>query len=145
MDAKDFLERPWKLLGLLNDAKRKVTMLKAMAERGHAAYGPEAEVVSHSRNTNLLQDTVIRLAEAREEEARLHGEYIDAVLETGLVINRVQDPVARMVLEKRYLEFMTIVEIAKGADHSERWGRMRHAEGLRAVREILDSDGAGGV
>ena len=72
-------------------------------------------------------------------------QYIDAVLETGLVINRVQDPVARMVLEKRYLEFMTIVEIAKGADHSERWGRMRHAEGLRAVREILDSDGAGGL
>ena len=140
MNAKAFLSRPWKLWCLLLDVKQKVAALKSMTERASAAFGPEAEPVSHSRNMSAMQDAIIRFSEAREEESRLNADYENAALEVALVINRVPDMVLRQFLEKRYLEFMTVTDAADALNHSERWGRQKHYEALNAVQEILDTD-----
>ena len=140
MDAKELLSRPWNLWCRLTDVKQKVAALKALTERASAAFGPEAEPVTHTRNVSAMQDAILRLSEAREEEARLKVAYTNASLEIGLVIDRVPDMMLRQLLERRYLEFMTIADAAAALDHSERWGRQKHYEGLDAVQEILDTD-----
>ena len=140
MDAKELLSRPWKIWCCLLNVKQKVTALKSLTEKASVAFGPEAEPVSHSRNMTAMQDAIIRLSEAREEEARLNEVYMNAALEIGLVINRVQDMVMRQFLEKRYLEFMSIADAANALGHCERWGRQKHNEAVEAVQEILDTD-----
>ena len=67
-----------------------------------------------------MEDTIICLAEAREEEARLIEAYMNTALEVGLVIDRVPDMVLRQFLEKRYLEFMTVIGTAKALVDVER-------------------------
>ena len=144
MDAKEFLSRPEELAQELDDAKQKVAALKARAERHGIAFGPEAIHVTHSRNTTAMEETIISLAEAREEEVRLREAFMNAALEIGLVIDRVPEMVLRQFLEKRYLEFMTVIGTAEAMGHSERWGRQKHREALEAVQEILDSESGSG-
>ena len=76
--------------------------------------------MTHSRNTTAMKETIICLAEAREEEARLREAYMNTALEVGLVIDRVPDMVLRQFLEKRYLEFMTVIGTAKALVDVER-------------------------
>ena len=139
MDAKEFLSRPEELAQELDDAKQKVAALKARAERHGIAFGPEAIHVTHSRNTTAMEETIISLAEAREEEARLREAFMNAALEVGLVIDRVPEMVLR-----QFLEFMTVIGTAEAMGHSERWGRQKHREALEAVQEILDSESGSG-
>ena len=139
MDAKEFLSRPEELAQELDDAKQKVAALKARAERHGIAFGPEAIHVTHSRNTTAMEETIISLAEAREEEARLREAFMNAALEVGLVIDRVPEMVLR-----QFLEFMTVIGTAEAMGHSERWGRQKHRVALEAVQEILDSESGSG-
>ena len=138
MKAKEFLSRPRDLWKQLNAAKQKVASLKALTERVSIAFGPDTEPVSHSLNTSAMQDAAIRLSEARDELVRLHQAYFDVVLEVGLVLAGVTDPMLHEFLEKRFLEFMPVEKAATSMGFSPSWGRFIQPKALAAVQQILD-------
>ena len=138
MKATDFLSRPRDLWKQLNAAKQKVASLKALTERVSIAFGPDTEPVSHSLNTSAMQEAAIRLSEARDDLICLHQAYFDVVLEVGLVLAGVTDPMLHEFLEKRFLEFMPVEKAAASMGFSPSWGRFIQPKALAAVQQILD-------
>ncbi len=138
MIAKEFLSRPHDLWNQLNAAKQRVASMKALTERVSIAFGPDTEPVSHSLNTSALQDAAIRLSEARDEFIRLRQAYLDVVLEVGLVLASVTDPMLHEFLEKRFLEFMPVEKAATSMGFPPSWGRFIQPKALAAVQQILD-------
>ena len=138
MTATEFLSRPESIWKKLCSARLKVASLKALTERVTAVFGKEHEPVTHTRNTSAMQDAAIRLSEARDEVADLEIDYAEAVLDVGLVIASVTEPLLHEFLEKRYLEFMTAEGAAKSMNFSESWSRFIHPKAIAAVQKILD-------
>ena len=50
-------------------------------------------------------------------------------------------PPQRLILEKRYLSFMTWEEIGRDFNYSDRWVREQHKQALEIVQGILDQSG----
>ena len=70
----EFLSLPMQASNRLRRAQEKVTSLKSLTERVTTKFGLDSEPVTHSRNMSAMQDTIILLTEAEEEEQRLREE-----------------------------------------------------------------------
>ena len=109
--------------------------LKSLAARVNASY--DAPVVKHTRNTSSLEDTVIKITEAEEDLNRKIDALVGKKLEISQVIDRVENEIYRLVLEKRYLSFLPWETIAKDLKVTQRWVLESHKAALREVEKIL--------
>ena len=136
MNAKEFLSRAWNIEQQVQSKQEQIEALKSLACRVTSGIGNE--VVSHSRNVTTMQDTIVRILEAEEELSRRIDDLVDMKMEVMQVIDQVKDVTLRLVLEKRYLSFLSWERIAVDMGYTTRWTLLRHSEGLQAVQKILD-------
>ena len=85
-----------------------------------------------------MAETVMKIMEAEKELDAEIDEMVDKKLEIGRTISMVQDPVCRLILEKRYLNFNIWEDIGRELNFSERSIRRMHSTALDMVQEILD-------
>ena len=64
-------------------------------------------------------------------------------MEIAKLIDRVPDSLYKLVLEKRYLCFMTWERIAADMNWTYRWTLSVHGKALREVEKLLEADEAG--
>ena len=138
MDAMEFLTLPMQVSNRLRRAQEKVASLKSLTERVTTKFGLDSEPVSHSRNMSAMQDTIILLSEAKEEEQRLQEELAAVELKVGAVLARLSDEKLYDFMVSRYLDFMTIEAAANEVGYSYSWGRLAVERGVAEVQEILD-------
>jgi len=138
MDAMEFLTLPMQVSNRLRRAQEKVASLKSLTERVTTKFGLDSEPVSHSRNMSAMQDTIILLSEAKEEEQRLQEELAAVELKVGAVLARLSDEKLYDFMVSRYLDFMTIEVAANEVGYSYSWGRLAVERGVAEVQEILD-------
>ena len=62
-------------------------------------------------------------------------------LEVMQVVDQVKDVTLRLILEKRYLSFLSWERISVDLGYTVRWTLIRHEEALRTVQELLDELG----
>ena len=139
MNAKEFLSRAWRIEQQVQSKQEQIEALKSLACRVTSGMGNEP--VSHTRNVTSMQDTIVRILEAEEELNRHIDELVGMKLEVMQVIDRVQDVTLRLILEKRYLSFLSWEHIAVDMGYTVRWTLIRHEEALRAVQELLEEQG----
>ncbi len=138
MDAMEFLTLPMQASNRLRRAQEKVASLKSLTERVTTKFGLDSEPVSHSRNMSAMQDTIILLTEAKEEEQRLQEELADVELKVGTVLAKLSDEKLYDFMVNRFLDFMTIEAAANEVGFSYSWGRLAVERGVEEVQEILD-------
>ena len=138
MDAREFLSRPMQANNRLRRAQEKVAALKSLTERVTTKFGLDSEPVSHSRNISGMQDTIIQLSEAKEEEQRLKEELAAVELKVGAVLAKLSDEKLYDFMVSRYLDFMTIEAAANEVGYSYSWGRLAVERGVAEVQEILN-------
>ena len=136
MNAKDFLSQAWHVEQQVQSKMEQIEALRSLACRMTAGFGNEP--VSHTRNVTSMQDTIARILEAEEELNRRIDELVDRKMEVMRVIDQVKNVSLRLILEKRYLIFLSWERIAVDMEYSRRWTLTRHEEALQAVQEILD-------
>ena len=135
MNAKEYLSRAWWIEQQVQSKLEQIEALRSLASRMTAGFGNEP--VSHTRNVTAMQDTIVRIMEAEEELNRRIDELVSMKMEIMQVIDQVQDVILRLILEKRYLSFLSWEQIAVDMGYTVRWTLLRHEEGLQAVQEIL--------
>ena len=135
MNAKEYLSRAWHVEQQVQSKLEQIEALRSLASRMTAGFGNEP--VSHTRNVTAMQDTIVRILEAEEELNKRIDELVSMKTEVMQVIDQVQDVILRLILEKRYLSFLSWEQIAVDMGYTVRWTLLRHAEGLQAVQEVL--------
>ena len=138
MDAMEFLSRPMQASNRLRRAQEKVTALKSLTERVTTKFGLDSVSVAHTPNVSAMQDTIILLTEAEEEEQRLREELAVVELKVGAVLAKLSDERLYDFMVNRFLDFMTIEAAANEVGFSYSWGRLAVERGVAEVQEILD-------
>lgn len=141
MNAHEFLFRPTVLRKRVQNTTQRILSLTSLAQQVTIAFGPQSEPVSHTRNTTAMQDAAIRLMEAKEILAQQERDLALAELEVGLVMDRIEDEDIRELMQKKFLEGMTVREIVEPKGLSEAWGRKKLQKGFEILQRILDEDG----
>lgn len=135
MTAKEYLGQAYRLDQRINSKLHQIESLRSLTQKVTASY--DGEVVSRTRNVTSLQDTIIRLMETEEELNRQIDELVDLKMEIAKVIDRVRNESYRMILEMRYLCFMSWDVIAENMHYSRRWVLTKHDRAVEVVDAIL--------
>lgn len=141
MNAKEYLSQAFCIELLVQSKLEQIEALRSLACRVTLPMG--SEPVSHTRNVTGMQDTVERILEAEEELNKRIDDLVATKLEIAKTIDRVEDVTLRLILEKRYLAFLSWGQIAIDLHYSGRWLQVKHAEALEAVERILGEKDAG--
>ncbi len=136
MDAKEFLNRAYRMEQRVQSKLEQIEALKSLATHVTASFG--SEPVDRTRNNTAMQDTVGRIMEAEKELNDEIDALVDLKREIKQTIDMVPDITLRLVLEKRDLCFQKWEQIALEMFYSLRSVQEKHREAVRAVQQILD-------
>lgn len=135
MKAKDYFDRIRGVERNIDNAMRRVELLKCMTER--ITVSLEGEVVSRSRNVHAQEDAIIRLAEAKEELHQLNAVYSFMVSLITKKMARLEDPEDEELLTNHYLHHMSLTDAAVKMHHAKAWAYRRHDQALEKLDVIL--------
>ena len=119
----------------LTAAEERVAFCRAAAAKASAVLG--GECVSRSRDVTANENAVIRLMEAEESINEEIDRFVDIKMDISKTIARVRNENYRLILEKRYLCFMTWEQISLDMHYTNRWLRKMHERALDVVDRIL--------
>lgn len=136
MTAKEYLNQAYRIDQRVNSKLRQVDSLRDLATRATSTLGTEP--VSGTRNVHRLEDTIDKIIDLENEINSDIDRLVDLKRDVMDTISKVQDPNVLMLLELRYLSFMSWEDIAAEMDYSYRWVHILHSKGLAAVEKILE-------
>lgn len=135
MTAKEFLGQAYRLDQRINSKLQQIDSLRGLTQKVTLSY--DNEVVSRTRNVSSLEDAIIRLMEAEEELNRQIDQLVDTKIEIGKLIEMVHNESYRLLLEKRYLCFLSWDQIAAEMHYSRRWVLNKHERALEVADKLL--------
>lgn len=135
MTAKEYLRQAYRFDQRINSKLQQIESLRSLTQRVTVAYG--SEVVSHSRNNTALEDAVIRAMEVSDELGREINQLLDMKAEIAGTISQVRNENYRVILERRYLCFESLGQIAAEMKISRRWAIAQHDRAVAVVDKIL--------
>lgn len=135
MTAREYLGQACRLDQHIKDRLVQLSQLRALTQQITTAY--DREVVSRTRNVHALEDSVIRLMEAEADINREIDRFVDTKMDISKTIARVRNENYRLILEKRYLCFMTWEQISMDMNYTNRWLRKMHDRALDVVDRLL--------
>ena len=124
MTAREYLGQAYRLDQWINSKLRQVENLRSLTQKVTASYGREP--VSHTRNVTSLEDSIIRLMEAEEQINQQIDKMVNLKMDIAALVDHVRNENYRLILEKRYLCFLSWDEIATDMHYSSRWVRNVH-------------------
>ena len=135
MNAKEYLGQAYRLDQHINDRLMQLSQLRALTQRITTAY--DGEVVSRTRNVHALEDSVIRLMEAEESINEEIDRFVDIKMDLSKTIAMVRNENYRLILEKRYLCFLSWEKIAVEMHYSIQHIYRMHDTALSCVAAIM--------
>ena len=135
MNAKEFLNRAFRLEVRIHSKTEQIQRLRALSEKVTASYGTEA--VSHSRNVDSLTDILARIGELETMLRNMVDQLVDTRSEITEIIDRVHDTDCRTLLELRYLCMKSWSEISSEMGMCYRNVFRKHDLALALVENIL--------
>ncbi|WP_302950797.1 hypothetical protein [uncultured Selenomonas sp.] len=138
MTAKEYLSQAYRIDQRVNSKLRQVDSLRDLATRATSTMGTEP--VSGTRNVHRLADTIDKIVDLENEINDDIDHLVDLKREVMATISKVQDTNALMLLELRYLSFMSWDEIAGEMHYTSRWVHILHSKALTAVDKILAAE-----
>lgn len=136
MTAREYLGQAYRLDQWINSKLRQVENLRSLTQKVTASY--DREPVSHTRNVTSLEDSIIRLMEGEEQINQQIDKMVNLKMDIAALIDHVRNENYRLILEKRYLCFLSWDEIATDMHYSSRWVRNVHERALEVVGKLLN-------
>lgn len=116
MLIKEFLKQAFYLDHRINSKIEQLEALNALAQKANATLSdmPKGPRQSNSR----LEEVVVKIVTLQEEINADIDKLVDMKKEIASVINSVEDKEQLVVLEKRYLNFLSFEQIAVDLNYS---------------------------
>lgn len=135
MRAKDFLSRAYMLDQRIRAKLEQIKCIRSLATQASSSFG--GEKVSHDRNIHSIEDAVLRIVALEESLGHQIAELIDSRKEINSVIEQISKEKYRLILEKRYLCFLTWDQIAADMNYTRRWILRCHKFAVEEVDALL--------
>lgn len=137
MNAKDFLQQPKKLDMMI------VNKLAEQRQWRDVALGitanMEGERVQSTGSQSKMADAVEKCVDAEAEINSLIDELIGVKKEVIQTIERIDSPVEYDVLHRRYIQYISLQDIADHYHKDYGWATTVHGRALKSLQEILDN------
>ena len=116
----EFFEKALLLPDLIESKQREIKRLKELA-RSLSAVDTSKERVQSSKNVDCKYAELIHKAVDLELEILDDtSEMLDYLREIGQVIDRLSDPMCRLVMRDLYVDGLSVKEVARRRNYSER-------------------------
>lgn len=135
MKARNFLEQIEKMDRLIDNKLIEKDQWYAVAT-GITARMQEDKVQATS-SPNRMEDAVLKMIECENEINRQIDAFIDKKRHVISVIEQL-DTLEYDILHKRYVQYISLEDIADIAGKSASWARENHNSALKDVQRILD-------
>ena len=131
MTAREYLERPEKIVREIRRKQERIGTLKRLATR----FGPELSDVRvlSTPDSTRMQDFLADAADEEKEIARLEEKLQEAMCDSARLIARLPSEEMALILERRYLDRWTWEEIIEETE----MGRTQVFERHRKALDIL--------
>lgn len=136
MTAKRYLSQVYWLEMQVESKLMQEKELRSLAER--VGMSMDRTAGTRGGNPSGREEIYIKLVEAVRELDRKIDELVDKKREIQGVIEQVEDDDCRLVLEHKYLNFLTIEQIAEKMHYSERWVKDKCRQGEEAVEARME-------
>lgn len=135
MTAKQYLQQGYYLNKQIDVKCEQIRKLREMTQKVTATANDCK--VQASGSQSRMADTVDKMVDLERELADAVNEYAAKRKEIAAVIQRVDNPNYRTLLEYRYLACMKWEEIAVRMHYSWRWTMRIHAAALKAIESHI--------
>jgi DNA-directed RNA polymerase specialized sigma subunit len=101
----------------------------------------DGECVQSSGAKSKMADAINKCVDMEAEIDRLVDELIDTKKEVIQTIEKLDSPTEYNVLHMRYIQYLSLQEIADHYNRDYGWATTTHGRALKSVHEILESKG----
>lgn len=136
IDAKSFLRQVEMLDARIKNKLIERQQWKDIAVGITASVGGDR--VQTSGSQQKMADAVIKCVDMEAEIDRLVDELVNTKREVIATIEKLDSPTEYNVLHKRYIQFMTLQEIADSYNRDYGWATTTHGRALKNVQGLLD-------
>ena len=136
MDAKEFLKQPEKL-----DLRIKNKLIEKQQWKDIAmgiTANMDGERVQSSGAKSKMADAVIKCVDMEAEIDSLIDELIDTKKEVIQTIEQMDSATEYNVLHMRYIQYLSLQEIADHYNRDYGWATTTHGRALKNVQKILN-------
>ncbi|MGX7168932.1 DUF1492 domain-containing protein [Facklamia hominis] len=135
MTPKEFLQQAFYLDHRINSKIEQIDSLNSLAQKATSTLSdmPKAP----GRNISRLEEIIVKVVMLEEEINKDIDELVDLKVKITEVINEVPDKEQQMVLEKRYLNFLSFEQIAVDLNFSIQHVFRIHKQALCSTEAIL--------
>lgn len=136
MTAKEYLQQAEKLDLLIQNklAEKRQWLEVALGITAHLG----GERVQTSGSKSKMAEAVEKCIDVEREISALIDRLIDTKSEIVTVIELVENPTEYDVLHKRYIQKMSLLQIAERYGKEYSWATTTHGRALKSVQDILD-------
>ena len=136
MTAKSYLQQIKRCDINIDNGVEELTRLNALATRVTSAVS--GDVVSRTRNTDTLGDTVAKIIKLQEDINREVDRYVDIKREAMRLLSQLENPVYYQILHSRYILYKTWEQIACDMDFTYQWVCELHGRALQEFAKIME-------
>lgn len=138
MEAKEFMNQVRKLDLMITNKLIEVEQWKAMA--ANTTVASEGERVQASSSQQKMADAIAKYIDIQAEIDADIDRLVDTKQNVIRTIERLE-PVEYDVLHKRYIQYMSLQDIATKYDRQYTWATTLHGQALASLQKILDAEG----
>ena len=135
MLIKEFLKQAFYLDHRINSKIEQLDALNALAQKANATLSDMPK--GHRQRNSRLEEVVVKIVTLQEEINADIDKLVDMKKEIASVINSVEDKEQLVVLEKRYLNFLSFEQIAVDLNYSIQHVFRIHKQALCSTEIIL--------
>ena len=137
MEAKEFLKQPERLdLRIKNKLIEKQQWKEIALGITANMYGERVQSSSNSKSK--MAEAVIKCVDMEAEIDSLIDELIDKKKEVIQTIERLDSATEYNVLHMRYIQYLSLQEIADHYHKEYGWATTTHGRALKSVQELLE-------
>jgi hypothetical protein len=135
MTVKEYLGQAYGLRQRIDSRLEQLESLNALAVKATSTVNDMPG--SPNRNTHQMEDTVVKIVDLENNIFEELSKLVDLQVDIISVIHKVSDPEYQLILELRYLSFMTWEEIAEKMHYGLRYVHMIKRKALTAAEPFV--------
>lgn len=135
LTPKKFLQQAFYLDQRINSKIEQIDTLNSLARKATSTLSdmPKAP----GRNTSRLEDIIVKIVMLQEEINNDIDSLVDIKIRMTEMINDMEDKEQQMVLEKRYLNFLSFEQIAVDLNFSIQHVFRIHKQALSEIEPVI--------
>lgn len=136
MNVKQYLKQAYRLNDLINSDLKELSNLRSLSTSISA--GVSQERVQSTKSNDKICNIVAKIVDLDNQLSAEIDQFVDLKKDIRGKITAIESPDERLVLQDRYLNFMTWERIAEAMSFTTQWVYEIHKRALNSFENILN-------